>query len=313
MNFDQFCIQLEGEFMRDAQEVKSGEWQSQDVSDRPEMVAWELEDYTLQWHIPSAKSTLQDAVRPNLPWAEEHFQERVGGQPLNPPPSHERWPHRQKNNEGHMPDGRFSHTYPERFWPKEAGRQQTWKSPAWPTPSGGPRDVEVIDGEMWEVLGGERVHLITSEDFEAWGYTHPHNEGIRFKYGDLGDVVAQLRRSPGTRQAYLPVWFPEDTGAVHGERVPCTLGYLFKIRADRLNCTYYIRSCDFMRHFRDDVYMAARLVQWMCQQLSPDRGADVGYPKPGRLTMHVGSFHIFAGDKPILEHRKQHRIARAMG
>jgi hypothetical protein len=46
--------------------------------------------------------------------------------------------------------------------------------------------------------------------------------GIRYNYGDLNDVVDLLARSPATRQAVLPVWFPEDTGAVHGERVPCS-------------------------------------------------------------------------------------------
>ena len=31
-----------------------------------------------------------------------------------------------------------------------------------------------------------------------------------------GDVIDLLEREPFTRQAYLPIWFPEDTGAFHG-------------------------------------------------------------------------------------------------
>lgn len=83
-------------------------------------------------------------------------------------------------------------------------------------------------------------------------------------------------------------------------------------RAWPTNCTYYIRSCDFMRHFRDDVYMAARLTQWVCSQLDPNRGSDVSWPQPGSLTMHVGSFHVFAGDKPILEHRRKQRVQETL-
>src|SRR3954468_15378336 len=91
--------------------------------------------------------------------------------------------------------------------------------------------------------------------------------GIRYDYGDLQDVVDMLVRSPYTRQAVLPVWFPEDTGAVHGERVPCTLIYHWMLRDGRLHCFYDIRSCDFVRYFRDDVYFAMRLTQWLIEQV----------------------------------------------
>jgi hypothetical protein len=60
-------------------------------------------------------------------------------------------------------------------------------------------------------------------------------------------------REPFTRQAFLPIWYPEDTGSVHGERVPCTIGYHFIRRGDWVHVVYYIRSCDFFRHFRDDI------------------------------------------------------------
>jgi thymidylate synthase len=112
--------------------------------------------------------------------------------------------------------------------------------------------------------------------------------GIRYNYGDLNDVVALLKRSPMTRQAYLPVWFPEDTGANYEQRVPCTLGYHFLLRNGVLGITYFIRSCDFVRHFSDDVYMAGRLCQWVADQVAD---GNVGY-----LSMHIGSFHIFDGD-----------------
>jgi hypothetical protein len=138
----------------------------------------------------------------------------------------------------------------------------------------------------------------------------------RYPYGDLDDVVSLLAREPYTRQSYLPVWFPEDTGAVPGERVPCTLGYHFILRRGQLHCFYPMRSCDLLRHFRNDVYMAVRLTQWILEELVKVQGYDeahepVGGPKPfdwssvtpGLLTMHMVSLHVFEPDIPVLEHK----------
>ena len=222
-----------------------GEWQA--LKDVPQALTREVTDVVFEWPIPNSITMLQIETNPNLPWAEDHFQERVSGIPYNPPPSHEWWPHAQASNEEHRKFERFSHTYPERFWPRAALKDR----------------------------GREPV-------------------GIRYRYGDLTDVVSLLQRSPFTRQAYLPVWFPEDTGAHHGERVPCTLGYHFLLRDDRLSCRYFIRSCDFLRHFRDDVYMAARLTQWVAWELPGDI-------QIGNLVMVIGSLHIFDGEQSTLE------------
>ena len=192
-----------------------------------------------------------EACRPNLPWADEHFEERVSGVPSNPGESYKNWPFYPKNerDEKIRPQQKFTHTYQERIWPKKAGDYED-------TP--------------WRPI-----------------------RGIRYEYGDLIDVVALLQREPHTRQAFLPIWFPEDTGAVHGGRVPCTLGYLFMLRHQHLHCTYYIRSCDYFRHFRDDVYLAGRLVQWIAESLDKDI-------RPGLLDMHIGSLHCWLNERNVL-------------
>jgi hypothetical protein len=119
--------------------------------------------------------------------------------------------------------------------------------------------------------------------------------GIRYNYGDLNDVVNLLVKNPGTRNAYLPVWSFEDTGVVHGGRTPCTIGYLFRMRENRLSVFYDIRSCDFVRHFKDDVYLTIRLLLWVLQQLRT-RDPRWDQVKPGTFQMHIGSFHIFEND-----------------
>lgn len=260
--------------------IMTGEWQSQDISDKPMLATRELTNVSVECPVPLGIDQWMTQTECNLPWAEDHFSERVCGQPLNPPPSEAWWPFAQEGNKAAKSAGvdKFSHTYPERMWPRFANEGETRAN-------------------------GRQVFV-------------PHN-GIRFEYGDLADVVDQLTRGPLTRQAYLPIWFPEDTGAVHEERVPCTLGYHFMIRGGVMQITYYIRSCDFMRHYRDDVYMAGRLLQWMCLEVSRQSG---NIYTPGMLYMHIVSFHIFEGDVPMLQHQlkemsaeRSRRLMEALG
>lgn len=264
--FSTMTAQIMRDFLTEAEEVDGGSWQSIDVKGDRRKVTWELREASLVIRMPASIDEVQREIQPNLPWAEDHFLERVGGKPVNPPPSQAWWPFIQNGHSDHLNEGKFSHTYPERFWPRHAGHSDT--------------NCEQVD------------HGIPC----LYGINH----GIRFSYGDLEDVVDRLFINPLTRQAYLPVWFPEDTGAPSSERVPCTLGYLFLMRNNKLHVTYYIRSCDFMRHFRDDVYMAIRLGQWVRDQLNLQGMYGI---EMGDLTMHIGSFHIFEADRPIVKYR----------
>ena len=248
--------------MLHGEEVEVGEWQSQDVSEKPHMVSRELRHETFRLPIAFSVAGLQHDIKPNLPWAEDHFQERVSGEPLNPPPSEQWWPYRVNGNAAHKEGDKFSHTYPERMWPKE-----------------------VTDS-----------NLELFERFDNWCEIDVRH-GIRYEYGDLNDVVNQLTHNPLTRQAYLPIWFPEDTGAVQGQRVPCTLGYHFLCRGNRMEIVYYIRSCDLLRHFTDDVYMACRLLQWVVGKL---QGNGIN-ATASSLIMHISSLHVFRGDYPRME------------
>lgn len=284
--------------------VHIGEWQSKDVSKIKQYATYELLDTMIRFDPMPTQEVLTETVGTyvNLDWAEEHFQERVSGHPLNPPPSHERWPW-NRHNGNHQEDvaHQFSHTYPERIWPKHAGNVRchggyTYGDPVYAVDQYGQAD----DGR--QVCEGR--------------------SGIRFAYGDLWDVVDLLIRSPLTRQAYLPIWFPEDTGAAHRQRVPCTLGYHFMIRDSQLSCRYYIRSCDFVRHFADDIYLAVRLMQWVCAQWNTRSHGDAraldGSPQDpegfqeltvGHMNMYISSLHAFEGDtytlNQVVEHGKK--------
>lgn len=57
--------------------VNRGEWQAQRTADRPEMHTCELANVTVTMPIPLDATSLANATGANLPWAEDHFQERV--------------------------------------------------------------------------------------------------------------------------------------------------------------------------------------------------------------------------------------------
>ena len=255
--------QLHHMLMDEAPAIDTGHWQA--LKNVPHTATRELFRVCMEVGIPVGSTMAQAMIQPNLPWAEDHFQERVAGMPTNPGDQYFNWPWYSPNwkaqrKEAGLPNI-FSHTYQERMWPRFAR------------------------SSFSDIPLDRRTDRM----------------GIRFRYGDLNDLINLLAREPTTRQAYLPIWFPEDTGAHHGERVPCTLGYHFILRYGMLHCTYHIRSCDFLRYFRDDVYMAMRLTQWILgelQDLTHIGGVTFNWNDaiPGILQMNITSLHIFEGD-----------------
>jgi hypothetical protein len=190
--------------------------------------------------MPNTKEDLQkDLGLDDSVWAEVHFLERVSGEPMNPPPSYLMW---QNGGSGeYMSDkegGKFSHTYPERFW-----------------------------------------------------FSKVKEDGFRYKNGDLSGVVQILKDNPVSRQAFLPMFLPEDiTASLEGERIPCSLGWHFIQRHGYLHLLYSLRSCDGVRHLKNDLYMAIRLAQWVRDQSFGDS------VKMGKMTFFVSSFHCFTND-----------------
>jgi hypothetical protein len=360
--------------------VKPNRWQSMDVSKLAEATTHEVLNYTLSAPVQTEDlDALRADIKPNLPWADDHFLERVGGVPLNPGKEWARWPWGNSadkfrnesmgpkrvtserwaylaglvdgdgsfsgNDEGRAP--RIKITQVDREYltgvQSEFGvgtlRENTSRSGV--SNRGVPSDdsrgsliwrISAREEVRWILIGiipflrlkrDQAIHLLSilptgdrryNEDPPPrWetGFAHTYMErmwapkdhrGIRYQYGDAQDVVQHLIKDPMSRQAYLPIWHPEDTGKLE-VRVPCTLGYHFIQRHGFLHCTYYIRSCDLMRHFRDDIYLTVRLQLWMLDQLrnyGPTEGNESAHfwagVKPGIFTMHIVSLHLFRND-----------------
>lgn len=272
-NFAQ-CIAQANEWLHHRSKlVHSARWQGSDIAGRPEMATHEVTHCSFGVDLKGVEDLqhYRDDIKPNLPWADNHFLERVSGEPMNPGTEWANWPYGKSAASFLDIRGKFNHNYMERYWPKLAGTVED------PT-----EDASHFRACL------ERDYLSTPG---------PHR-GIMYEYGDLGDVVKLISADPYTRQAYLPVWFPEDTGG-GSKRAPCTIGYHFIMRDGKLDVSYHIRSCDFVRHFRDDLYLTVRLLLWVldeCRALD-DRWADV---TPGRFNMQIGSLHIFRNDYLML-------------
>lgn len=212
---------------------------------------YEVESLFFKARMPATIQELENQTLADLPWAENHFRERISGNPANPGYEYKNWPYYRKDQD----DNRFrstsnseradlfSHTYMERFWPS-------------------------------------RSNL---------GYGQ-----VKFRVGDYNDIVDQLIKDRNTRQAYLSIWHPEDQSNDEDRRKPCSLGYYFSIRENKLNLTYHIRSVDFFRHLRNDIYMAVRLAQDVCNSVTEWIDNEV---EPGILSMWIGNLHCFDNEK----------------
>jgi thymidylate synthase len=251
------------ELLERGREVKPQKWQGIAAP----MPMYELLHHSFIAEMPISQKYLAEDIEPNLPWAENHFQERVSGHPLNPGETYLQWPFYKMDKDMRNVSEKFTHSYMERYWPKFAGE-----------------GTKVTD---YQLESGNTI------------------QGIRYGYGDLDDVIKLLAKEPTTRQAYLPVWFPEDTGVLHGGRVPCSLGYWFYLNSyGYLDVHYYIRSCDYLRHFKDDIYLTVRLVQHMITKLKELNRPAWKEANPGSLVMVIGSLHIFNQERYLLKNPK---------
>lgn len=282
MNLEKAIREVFENFSWGAETVKPTRWQGLDVTTQPAALMKEDLHVTMQASldhgqlvkVPADLSYYQEAIAPNLPWADKHFEERVCGTPINPGTEWANWPFGVNAEKALDQTGRFNHNYMERYWPRNADFLKA------PTTSVESWRHEYVEGQKRATVDYSRHPLM----------------GIRHEYGDLGGLVRDLAAEPDTRQAYLPVWFPEDTGDAHKGRKPCTLGYHFIMRNGKLDVTYYMRSCDLANHFRDDVYLTVRLLLWVLDQCRIQNAPAWRDVVPGKFTMHITSLHMFVND-----------------
>ena len=144
----------------------------------------------------------------------------------------------------------------------------------------------------------ERINFVPPDKGLAWQqrpevWTEFADRGFAYSYGEryadsLGEIIAELRDHPESRQLFLSVWDPITDAKRFGKlRVPCSLGYWFVKRQGRIHMTYMQRSADFATHFENDQYLSHKLQRYVAEQ--------VGVPA-GRFTHWIGSLHVYQKD-----------------
>lgn len=123
---------------------------------------------------------------------------------------------------------------------------------------------------------------------EKGKFDYNYSERFAFNF-QVQKVIEALKRDNLSRQAYITVWFPQDTDYLGTavSRVPCSLSYLFQYRQGKLNMEYSMRSCDFGTHFKNDVFEALMLMAYV---------ADRTNLQLGDFIHHIASFHIYQKD-----------------
>jgi len=257
--------------------VRTEKWQGVDVSKNPAATSYEIRNACFEVPLNGNEDLehWRRDTQANIPWADDHFAERVGGEPLNPGVQWANWPW-SPSADKFRTNQRFNHTYMERLWPKFARRTE--------------------DGTLPTLSkSATALRRYPSDDMRP-------KFGIAHHYGDLEDLVELLVAQPFTRQAFIPLFFPEDTGNGDGGRKVCTLGYQVMVRMSpyghpEAHIWYPLRSCDLIRHFPDDCYLAVRLLLWVVQECRKRDPLFWNEVRLGTYAMHMTSLHIFENDK----------------
>ena len=115
----------------------------------------------------------------------------------------------------------------------------------------------VNPGHAWEEYPERWWHSLNKDMKMDYSYNTRMNW-----YYQFDRVVGELNRDPNTRQAYISIYYPDDTTKIGGDtRIPCIVGYQFDVDEDKsLNMTVNMRSCDLENCLRNDIYLAAVLL-----------------------------------------------------
>ncbi len=139
----------------------------------------------------------------------------------------------------------------------------------------------VNPGEAWKARADVWTEFLEADG--RFSYTYPERIGDQ-----LEEVIGELAEHPHSRQLYVAIFDgiidPPRRGI---RRVPCSLGYYFLWRQNRLDITYAMRSCDFAVHWSNDVYLARCIQEYVARESGLE---------PGFFTQIVYSLHIYNKD-----------------
>lgn len=113
----------------------------------------------------------------------------------------------------------------------------------------------------------------------------------------LPEVVRRLDEDSSTRQAIVQIWRPQDDLWGVTSDLPCTLGFQFFIRDNKLVMVGRMRSNDVMWGIPYDIFQFTQL------QLTVANALNIGV---GEYVHQVGSMHIYERDIDALLDVEEH-------
>lgn len=140
-------------------------------------------------------------------------------------------------------------------------------------------------GTSWTLRPDVWDEFIEKEGPNAgkFSYSYPERLGTQ-----LEDVIDELKLHPNSRQLFVAIWDRMIDPHRRGKRrVPCSLGYYYLWRQNRLDVTYSMRSCDFVTHWANDVWLARKIQEYVAERAGLE---------PGFFTQIVYSLHVYAKD-----------------
>ena len=116
-------------------------------------------------------------------------------------------------------------------------------------------------------------------------FAYTYNNRIRTQ---LNNVINELGKNQNTRQGIISIFEPtKDSDNIGTDRIPCSMYYQFIFRDNKLHIIYNMRSCDYNLHFRNDMYLAIKLLNHVAEKTKLE---------VGNFYMNIGSLHIYKYD-----------------
>lgn len=194
----------------------------------------------------------------------------------------------------------FAHLEPTQPWAEVEWEDRLSGIENHPSNPGEAVDLREDDHMIWAdylEIGGRPLPYGVTIDSLIKSQPHLANDPAIFAYTyserfainqQVWRIIRELRENPDSRQLYVSLWDPHhDCERLGVRRVPCSLGWHFLFRNERLHVTYFMRSCDFVTHFQNDVWLTLKLLHYVAE--------NAGF-KPGRFSQFINSFHVYEKD-----------------
>lgn len=163
-------------------------------------------------------------------------------------------------------------------------------------------------GELiWYLAGSNRLDQITSYSKKypyfsddgvtahgAYGTRLTSNHAYATLPGFLNSIVGEMRENPTSRRLFAATWSGAKDYLVRSNDIPCTLGFMFRLRGSFLEMHTIMRSNDIWLGLPYDVWCFSRIHDILANTLGVSTGV---------YTHTVGSLHVYDRNIPAIEAR----------